>query len=100
METHLPSTGEPVRGAPGTVELYVDSGCPNAHLVRNRLRQCLAERPDWRLREHRDTGRLSPTVLVAGRDVVAGRDPGTGCRLDLPSGADLRRALQDREEER
>lgn len=89
---------DPRTHGPRTVELYVDTGCPNAETVRERLRECLAEEGRrWRLVEHRDAGLLSPSVRFNGRDVLRNRADGPGCRLDLPSVEDLCRALGDAE---
>jgi hypothetical protein len=79
---------------PLEIDLYYDSDCPNAGPVRAQLQACLGERElTWRLREHRDAGRLSPTLLVNGDDVLPAQAAGTGCRLDVPSRDDICRAL-------
>ena len=77
------------------IEFWHDTGCPNAGPVRARLMDCLAQlkRP-WSLCEHVDEGKLSPTLLVNGADVVADRAPAVGCRLDSPTHEQIWQALQ------
>ncbi|KAA1428776.1 alkylmercury lyase [Nocardioides antri] len=88
---------EPVR-----VELWFDSDCPNAAIVRERLEECLpALRARWTLQEFRDAGRLSPTVLVDGVDVAQGASlSAVGCRVDLVTVEQIRQALHEAEERR
>lgn len=77
-----------------SIDLYYDSDCPLAAGVRDDLRSVLDEAGlDLRVVEHVDEGRLSPTLLVDGRDVVAERPPGRGCRTDRPSREQLRAAV-------
>jgi len=91
--------------APSFIELIFDATCPNVEATRAALREALARagRPatwtEWdRAAADAPPHALryaSPTVLVAGRDVVSGGtlDAGSGCRLVTPSAPVILAAL-------
>lgn len=67
------------------VDFYYDHDCPLAEDLRRDLLTCLAERHiRWEWIDHIDEGRLSPTVLLDGIDLVDPVPPGHGCRLARP----------------
>lgn len=73
-----------------SVDLFYDSDCPLAAPVRGDVLDCLAKAGlAWELREHLDEGRLSPTLLLDGSDVLGDQPPGSGCRLERPSRAQI-----------
>ncbi|MEV4509077.1 alkylmercury lyase [Dactylosporangium sp. NPDC049525] len=84
-------------GAPFAVELWLVPHCPHADAARRLLTEYLdALRLDVPVVE-RVGDFLSPTIVVAGRDVVTGDVPPSGvaaCRLDLPTRPQLDQALR------
>ncbi|GAA4263594.1 hypothetical protein [Dactylosporangium darangshiense] len=83
--------------APVAIELLLVPQCPHADAARRLLAQCLAEAQVDVAVVERVGDFPSPTILVDGRDVVTGDEAMTGvsaCRLDLPTGAQIHRALR------
>jgi hypothetical protein len=93
--SRMDTTVKPGNGPdPVVVELYYDSDCAQAVPLRDLVLSCLAGRGvAWTFREEVDRGRLSPTLLVDGRDVAGHHAPATGCRLDRPEAAQICLAL-------
>ncbi|GAB3853546.1 alkylmercury lyase [Dactylosporangium cerinum] len=84
-------------GARFAVELLLVRHCPNADAARRLLTESLdALGLDVAVVER--VGEFpSPTIVVAGRDVVTGDVPASGvtaCRLDLPTRSQIELALQ------
>jgi hypothetical protein len=84
-------------GAPWVeVRLLHVPECPLADRVRDTLRESIADSGLAVRVEDVEGPFPSPTLLVGGVDVVTGGTPATEpcCRLDLPSRAQIRAALQ------
>lgn len=82
-------------GAPVRVQLLYVPDCPLVDRVRATLRACLAETRVPVQVEELEGPYPSPTVVIAGLDVVTGTTPRAEacCRLDLPTAGQIRTAL-------
>ena len=89
--------GPDMSAAGPRVHLYVDPDCPHAGLVERRVLLALRHLgTGGDIQQHVGAGVLSPTVCVGDRDVVTGGPPpsGVGCRLDLPTVAQISAAVE------
>jgi hypothetical protein len=90
------STHTNAHDLPMDIAFYRDHDCPLATPVRADLVELLDELGiPYRMTEHVDAGRLSPTVLVDGTDLL---DPqpqpaALGCRITPPARSEIRAAL-------
>jgi hypothetical protein len=77
------------------IEFVSFPGCPNAEVVRDRLRACLVRLglPDESVAHVSRADYPSPSILVDGKDVLGEAVACSSCRVALPSEAEIMLAL-------